>query len=274
MIYICVWCVTKACIVFLHRSFNHIFVIYHPDTPRPPRGLHKLYMVPDPKDQTDAQWDHPPFHQNSCWTCSIVILSFWKTRPTIYTETICSLGFGSEHIWHYLHMERRLSPSKIAKHNWQRKPMKNQIQLTKGSSSASDLNSSFRVPHWFLLDSKYAQLANTFNLSGHGHADSNMCKMDFGIKLCYDFFLWKRPCSLKKGVPLSSATWYNKHLLMKSSFLVLFLRVAQWFKLSEVCQSEALWGCLNLFQHAKDLKAAVWIIRTIVKATLIIACNK
>ena len=59
-------------------------------------------------------------------------------------------------------------------------------------------------------------LLNTFNLSGHGHADSNMCEMDFGIKLCYDFFLWKCPCSLKKGVPLSSATWYNKHLLMKS----------------------------------------------------------
>ena len=31
-------------------------------------------------------------------------------------------------------------------------------------------------------------LLNTFNLSGHGHADSNMCEMDFGIKLCYDFF--------------------------------------------------------------------------------------
>ena len=87
------WCIFELFFYTDHSIIYHIFFIYHPD-----RGLYKLYIVPDPKDQTDAQWDHPPFHQNSCWTCSNVILSFWKTRPTIYRD---NMFFGFR-LWTYL----------------------------------------------------------------------------------------------------------------------------------------------------------------------------
>lgn len=153
-------------------------------------------------------------------------------------------------------MERRLSPSKIAKHNWQRKPMKNQIQLTKGSSSASHLNSSFRVPHWFLLDSKYVQLAKYLQPLWSRPCWFQHVRDGLWNKIVLRLFpvevslLFEKRCS----PVFCDLAVRNKHLLMKSSFLVLFLRVAQWFKLSEVCQSEALWGCLNLFQQRDRLE--------------------